>query len=109
MVKHFTERKDILEFLQNNPYWLAGFASFSTYSPSLYKMNVATNNTDLVIWGTNLCSTVGTRFSRTQLSMVMLPFHIQGIMVGLILSDAWVSKTYKNAYLGFSQSMDHFQ
>jgi len=69
--------------------------------------NVANGNTDLEIWGTNLSSTVGVKFTRTQLSMVRLPWHIQTIMVGLILSDAWVifdNKTYKNALLGFSQS-----
>jgi hypothetical protein len=39
--------------------------------------------------------------------MVKLPLHIQSIMVGLILSDAWVvfdSTRSKNALLGFSQS-----
>ena len=39
--------------------------------------------------------------------MVRLPLHIQSIMVGLILSDAWVifdNKTSKNALLGFSPS-----
>jgi hypothetical protein len=57
--------------------------------------------------GINLSSTVGERFTRSQLSMVRLPFHIQSIMVGLILSDAWIvfdSTRSKNALLGFSQS-----
>jgi len=69
--------------------------------------NVVKGNTDLVIWGTNLSSTVGVKFTRTQLSIVRLPLHIKSIMVGLILSDAWVrfdNKTCKNALLGFSQS-----
>lgn len=39
--------------------------------------------------------------------MVKLPVYIRSIMVGLILSDAWIkfsSKTSKNALLGFAQS-----
>ncbi len=39
--------------------------------------------------------------------MVRLPIYIQSIMVGLILSDAWIifgNKNSKNALLGFSQS-----
>jgi len=71
-------------------------------------MNKTSN---LVLWGTNLSSTVGERFTRSQLSMVKLPLHIQSIMVGLILSDGWVifdSTRSKNALLGFKQSVSHF-
>jgi hypothetical protein len=42
--------------------------------------------------------------------MVKLPLHIQSIMVGLILSDAWIifdSTRSKNALLGFKQSVSH--
>jgi hypothetical protein len=63
---------------------------------------------NLVLWGTNLSSTAKVRFTRFQLSIVKIPIHIQSIMVGLILSDAWVtfdSKTHKNALLGFKQSI----
>ena len=76
------------------------------YSTSI-KQKVPEKSSSLVLWGTNLSSTVGERFTRSQLSMVNLPIHIQSIMVGLILSDAWVkfsSKTSKNDLLGFSQS-----
>ena len=68
------------------------------------------SGTYLVLWATNLSSTQGERFTRSQLSMVKLPLHIQSIMVGLILSDAWVifdSTRSKNALLGFKQSVSH--
>jgi hypothetical protein len=52
------------------------------------KINVTTENTDLLIGGKNLSSTAGVKFTRTQLAMVRLPIYIQNIMVGLILSDA---------------------
>jgi len=42
--------------------------------------------------------------------MVKLPTHIKGIMVGLLLSDAWArfeSTKSKNALLGFKQSIAH--
>jgi hypothetical protein len=73
----------------------------------LGKPNVATECTDLVIWGTNLSSTVGVKFTRTQLAMVQLAPYQYGVIIGLILSDAWVrfgSKRSKNALLGFKQS-----
>jgi|1185.fasta_scaffold123034_2 hypothetical protein len=67
---------------------------------------------DLVIFGSNLTSTVGVKYNRTQLAMVKLPSHIQGIMVGLILSDGCLSfnvRWAKNALLKFSQSLAHFE
>jgi hypothetical protein len=66
----------------------------------------------IVVFGTNLTSTVGVKFTRAQLSMVKLPSHILDIIIGLILSDAWVrfeNKKSKNALLGFSQSGAHSQ
>ena len=34
--------------------------------------NVTSERTDLVIWGTNLSSTVGVKYTRAQLAMVQL-------------------------------------
>jgi len=37
--------------------------------------------------------------------MIQLPFYIEGIIIGILLSDAWItfaSKTNKNAKLGFA-------
>lgn len=43
--------------------------------------------------------------------MIQLPPYVKGILVGLILSDAWfqfASLTNKNARLGFKQAILHF-
>jgi hypothetical protein len=43
--------------------------------------------------------------------MIQLPPYVKGILVGLILSDAWfqfASLTNKNARLGFKQGILHF-
>jgi hypothetical protein len=63
----------------------------------------------LVLWGTNLQSTVGARLTRTQSGFYeKLPIKIQGIIVGLLLSDGWMTfanSRSKNARLGFTQSL----
>jgi hypothetical protein len=67
--------------------------------------------TALVEWGTNLTSNVGlSKFSPLVASMICFPPYIKGIIVGLIVSDAWFSfsKSSKKARLGFKQSLEHF-
>ena len=89
------ETKPQMELDLLNPYF--GFIDASSKK----------ENKALVVWATNLSSTVGVRFTRSQLSLVKLPLYIHSTMVGLILSDAWLileNKTCKNALLGFSQS-----
>lgn len=64
----------------------------------------------IVVFGTNLTSTVGIKFSRTQLAMVRLASYQYNVVIGLLLSDGWLiiaSKRSKNARLGFKQSLDH--
>jgi hypothetical protein len=67
--------------------------------------------TDLVVWGSNLSSNVGfPRFSPLISSMISLPLHVKGIIVGLILSDAslrFVHPRVKNCTLSFQQSLSH--
>jgi hypothetical protein len=56
-----------------------------------------------------LSSTVGVKFSRTQLTIVKLAPYQYNVIIGLLLSDGWLifaSKTNKNARLGFLQSFD---
>jgi hypothetical protein len=68
--------------------------------------------TDLVLWGANLGSTVGSvRFTKQERDMIKLPsFHLS-VIVGLILSDGGLSfanKISKNALLRFEQSLSHY-
>ena len=65
----------------------------------------------LVIWGHYLPSHVGTgKFTKQVSGMIKLPHFQKSVIIGLILSDGWlrfVSKTHKNALLGFKQSLAH--
>jgi hypothetical protein len=66
----------------------------------------------IVVFGTNLQSTVGNKFTRKELAIIKLAPYQNSVIVGLILSDGWItfaSKTNKNARLGLKQSLDHFQ
>ena len=61
----------------------------------------------VIVWGTNLQSTVGVKFTRKQLAMVELPPYQKSVIIGVLLSDGWLtfsSKANKNARLGFKQS-----
>ena len=63
-------------------------------------------STALVVWGVNLQSTVGERFSRKALAMVRLTPYTKSVIVGLILSDGWlIISNSTNARLGFAQSV----
>jgi len=69
--------------------------------------------TELVVYGTNLASSVGLpQFNKMVMSMISLPPMIKGMVIGLLLGDAWVifgnAKLSKNARLGFAQSFSHF-
>jgi hypothetical protein len=79
-----------------NPYYVTGFSDGSKKA--------------LVIWGTNLTSTIGEKFTLKQLTMVKLAPYQYSVLIGLLLSDGWLtfaSKTNKNARLGFAQSGAH--
>lgn len=71
-----------------------------------------TDGVQLVVWGVNLTSNVGyPKFTKLVSYIVKLPSYYKGIIVGLILSDGWLtfaSSTHKNARLGFQQSLAHF-
>ena len=65
---------------------------------------------DLVVWGTNLGSTVGYgRLTKVTRNLIKIPPFHYSVMVGLLLSDGWLifsSSKNKNARLGFKQSLD---
>ena len=61
----------------------------------------------LVLWGSNLNSTAGTRYTKYELSIIKLPNDIKSIMIGIILSDGHIALNFKgkNAYLILNQSL----
>ena len=76
----------------------------------VYNVDTATA-TSIVVFGTNLTSTVGTgRFTKQVRNMIELPPYQKSVIIGLLLSDGWLrfaSKTNNNAHLGFQQSLTH--
>lgn len=92
---------------------------YSTSSKSKDKVKVAgAPQTDLVVWGKNLPSSVGYgRFSNLISKNMLLPPLQRGVVVGLLLSDGWLilsssrvkNSTNLNARLGLIQSIDHFK
>ena len=89
------------------PNWIEGFSSAEQIKINL----ISSSETRLVVWGTNLSSSVGLgKFSKQVSNIIKIPpFHIS-VIVGLLLSDGWLifgSKTNKDARLGFQQSLAH--
>ena len=70
-------------------------------------MDINKNSKDLVIYGTNLSSTIGyPRYNRQLRNQIQIPLHILDIFIGIILSDANISKSSKiGARLQFKQSI----
>lgn len=71
------------------------------------------NCTALVIWGSqgSLSSTVGLTFSTKIRNIIQIPPYILGVIIGLILSDAWLrlpGSAHKNARLEFEQGLINF-
>ena len=62
------------------------------------------HSTSLVVWGQNLTSHVGEKYTREELALVKLSPYQYSVIIGLLLSDGWLSKVRKNACLGFGQS-----
>ena len=85
----------------------------SSKSNLINKSNVV-GSTNLVLWGTNLGSTAKTgRLTKIVRYMIELPSYQKSVIVGLLLSDGWLSRTEskneKNARLGFRQSINKFE
>ncbi len=87
---------DVFKFL--------GIKQFST------KRSTTNNNLSLVVWGTNLTSSVGMgRITKQESNMIRFPYYQKSVIIGLLLSDGWLtyaSKTHKNVRLGFKQSLN---
>lgn len=82
---------------------------------STRKISYKSNNTctDIVVWGQNLHSDLsGRKLTQMELKMIEFPQYIRDIIVGLLLSDAWLSyasKKHKNPRLGFEQSSSKYE
>jgi hypothetical protein len=65
----------------------------------------------LVLYGTNLSSTVGSpRFTALERKFMLIPKNLLPVFIGIILSDANISKSYKgDARLQFKQTINHIE
>ena len=80
----------------------------TTLRKTSIKHRSESKTTDLVVWGKNLPSGISTRkLTSQELKMFQLPLYQKSVIVGLLLSDGWLtyaSANNKNARLGFEQS-----
>ena len=102
--------------LNLNPDYITGFTNafllvrYYKGIQQFHTQNLNSHSLSLVVWGTNLTSTAGSKYTRTQLAMVCLPPYQYSVIIGLLLSDGWLilaSKTHKNVRLGFLQGGVH--
>jgi hypothetical protein len=73
----------------------------------LYFNNKKDTNKSLILWGTNLHSTVGEKLTQNELNIVKLPYFIKSVIIGILLSDGYIifSTRSKNGRLGLTQSL----
>jgi hypothetical protein len=71
------------------------------------------NNKEIVLWGTNLNSSLGYgRLTKIVLEMYEIPSYHKSVIIGILLSDGWI--TYATPYvksprIGFNQSFEKFE
>lgn len=65
----------------------------------------------LVLYGNNLSSTVGSpRYTALERKSVIIPNNFLSVFIGIIISDANISKSYKaDARLQFKQTINHIE
>lgn len=90
-----------------DPYWVTGFCDGFKKGIKQFSYLSHSNHLSLVVWGVNLSSTVGNKFTRKELAMVQLPPYQYSVVIGIMLSDAWCNAARKNARLGFAQSREN--
>jgi len=96
--------------------WLCGLIDGVTkhraFSSSSYKRKDS-HNVSLVVWGKILPSQVGQgKISKQESNMIKLPSYQYSVVVGILLSDAWLTFSTiksKNTRLWFEQSMSNYK
>jgi len=73
--------------------------------------NIYTFSKALVPYGINLSSTVGyPRYTALERKFIIIPNNLLSVFIGIILSDANISKAYKaDARLQFKQTVNHIE
>jgi LAGLIDADG DNA endonuclease family len=91
--------------------WLSKSFSKTYMTKSKGKNYLTTNSKAIVLYGTNLSSTVGSpRFTALDRKSIKIPNNLISIFIGIIISDANVSKQYKcDARMVFKQTIKHIE
>lgn len=90
-----------------------GHISYSNYTKNKHSVPQISQDKSLVVWGKNLTSSRREgkgRFTKAVSDMIQLTSYNKGVVVGLLLSDGWITSTSisnKNSRLGFKQSLSH--
>uniref|UniRef100_UPI0022388368 LAGLIDADG endonuclease n=1 Tax=Ramaria cf. rubripermanens TaxID=2016387 RepID=UPI0022388368 len=88
-------------------YALKGMFKKQNNNVKHYSTYVRPKNTEIVVWGTNLGSTVGTgRLTKIVKNMILLPPYQKSVVIGILLSDGNLASTkpHENPRLEFKQS-----
>ena len=74
---------------------------YKLFIPINDHIEVIKNLNDVVLWGTNLCSTAGTgRLTNIVKNMIALPFYQKNVIVGILLSDGYLFSSGKSVNYG---------
>nr|UTI38589.1 hypothetical protein [Fusarium musae]UTI38686.1 hypothetical protein [Fusarium musae]UTI38711.1 hypothetical protein [Fusarium musae]UTI38736.1 hypothetical protein [Fusarium musae] len=91
--------------MKNNS--LKSFKVGTAYSP-IEQNTVKPENTNIVVWGSNLNSTAGAgRYTKIVKNMIVLPPYQKSVIIGILLSDGYLSssKSHENPHLTFKQGL----
>lgn len=88
------------------------FSSYNKFGALKLKREFRHYSTDLTIWGKNLTSAIREKFNKNEIENIKLPYHIKGIIIGLIICDTklnYSSTKAKNVRLKIKQSLDNYK
>lgn len=63
----------------------------------------------LVLYGSNLSSTLGTRYASIERALIQIPTNKMSVIIGILLSDATLQKGRGDARLQFKQKYSQFE
>jgi hypothetical protein len=76
---------------------------------SLHKTLAGQEELSLVVYSSNLYSTVGYRYTSIERALIRIPVNNMSVFVGIILSDAGLQKGRGDARLQFKQKYSQFE
>jgi len=81
----------------------------NAFSPNLQKTLVQGEGFSLVLYGSNLSSTVGSRYTSIERALIRIPVNQMSVFIGILLSDATLQKGKGDARLQFKQKYSQLE